>query len=148
MIIRATPDHRADIWYVAERAKEYQPEMEIDRDKIDKMIDLWFAEGDDKSVILLAYSPEYLPPVGCIVGRAEEHLWHKGRMALECLWWTDRKHPEQAKHLIGAFEYWGKRVGCTHTLLTAAVNTDINAVSRAYRRKNYTEIERSFIKDL
>lgn len=130
-------------------ASMYQPEHgEVDVDKLLKMINLFLSEPNETSVILMYMEGD--KAVGVLAVRAEEALWHKGKIAQEIFYYIDPESKNLRIHnqLLEAYIYWCRRIGVTKAVMSCTENTSVDRVSKAYKRKGFRPLERYFIKEL
>lgn len=91
-----------------------------------------------------------LSPNGILAGLCTSpFLFSDTKVASELVWYVEPEYRgTEGKHLHQAFEYWAKRVGCTLINMVLLEDENSERMNKIYKRKGYSPVERSYIKEL
>lgn len=132
--------------YAFAEASPYR-HMTIDGDKVTKLINHMVETGGTKNILVLAMEGD--TAVGLIGALVVEPPFHVGRIANELMWWVDEEYRKShhSKDLIEAYEYWAKYVAkCDYTQMALLETDQAEVISKLYKRRGYSAVERAFMK--
>ena len=113
------------------------------------MVRMLIEQPNELAIILFAEN-EGKEVVGVIAAQVTTAHIGLEPMALEFLWWV---HPVFRKtrlsiELVNGFEYWCKKVGVRHCILSNMDNEHSASVEKFYKKKGYIKAETTFVKEL
>jgi hypothetical protein len=150
MLRLARPTDKDLLRPVITRFHEHSPYrlMPIEWDKVDTIIDTFTTSMLDHCFILDVNEDGSVR--GLLAGMTVETLLNTEKMATEVLWWVEEPYRKSrtAFELLGAFEFWAQKVGCKYVHMTRLENEDGPIVDRIYTKRNYTQMECAYLKEL
>lgn len=122
-------------------------QLNFPTDSLEELIKTFMLGPFDEKLLLLAYEDEKI--VGMLAGAIAPHIiaQHKTQ-AIEMLWWVHARH-RQSKiglKLLQAFEEWGDIHNVNFFVMAHYSKTP--ELSTIYKRKGYTPIEVSYMKEV
>ncbi len=126
------------------------PVESIVRENLDNTIATYQIEDYANKIMICVHNKED-QIVGIICGmRSESNLFYGNKIAVEHFWWVhkDYRKSKAAMKLLESFEDWAKMVGCTHITMCHFNNETSRAVNAIFKRKKYSHIESSYIKEI
>lgn len=103
-------------------------------------------ESDQMCMLVAEDEDGYI--VGGLLGVATELFMSTEKIASELAWFTtktERGKPSGLR-LMKAFEDWGRSIGATK--LVMADLRQVQEMDKLYKRKGFTEMERSYVKEI
>lgn len=120
----------------------------FDKEKVLAVIQDMLTGPQESKVVILVLDDVLEEPVGLIAGFAQEALFNRHKIGVELMWWIDYGHRRvgRAFQLLGAFEYWAKKVGCDYVQLSMLHDEELQRMTKLYERRGYQPVERSYLK--
>jgi GNAT superfamily N-acetyltransferase len=113
-------------------------------ESLKRTIELFLSDRATKVIVLLCFDGI---PVGLIAGAITPNLLCPHlKVASEAIFYVSPEH--RGKHsfkLVDAYEYWAEMLGADIVLMA---NFGNETLDKLYKRKGYTLVEHSFIKEL
>jgi hypothetical protein len=88
---------------------------------------------------------------GILAGTITEILFSHSTIASDVLWWVEPKFrgTKGSFLLLECFEYWAENIAGAEIIQMVALEDDsIEKISKFYKRRGYTPVERGFIKHI
>lgn len=103
--------------------------------------------SSDDGLILCLWKNDQI--IGILAATVTEILFSYAKIAAEIVWWIEPEHrgSKDSISLVSAFEHWAEEVVRADIIqMVALEDENVETVSRFYKRKGYTPVERGFIK--
>jgi len=104
--------------------------------------------GINNAILLLSVAEG--EPTGMLIASAQEMSFSTDRFAVELAWWVEPEYRNSpaAQRLIEVYEYWAKKVGCTHVMMSSLSIDNQKILDRWYSRRGYRPTENHYTKEL
>lgn len=72
------------------------------------------------------------------------------RMATELVFWVDpqARGTSLSRELLGAYQYWAEKVGCTLIQMGALETEQLKVIDRYYKRNGFSPFEHVYLKEI
>jgi GNAT superfamily N-acetyltransferase len=122
--------------------------MPTDPDKVRAVVENIVTSDPEKNIIILSMDGDKI--AGMIAAVTQEALFHDAKIAVEIGWWVEPEYRRSThnKQLLDAFEFWAKKLNCSHTQMSMMETENAEKIERVYQRRKYKRVERSYLKEL
>ena len=149
MLKVATLDDFDVVKEMANNFFEASPYKDYPRDEkvFDDYITSFLSPGSTRMAVL-SYEEDKL--VGLIAFELGSWLFSPVKVVVERALWVDKEYRKSnhAMELIGAFEYWGNKMGCGLLQLSSLEGEYVNMLNKFYTKIGYQRVENHFVKKI